>query len=75
MWNARSAIRNLLDGGAHFYDTYECADGQWLAVGAIEPQFHALLVKGLGLRGGCVSGPVHVACRNGPPTRSASRRS
>lgn len=40
---------NLLDGGAHFYDTYECADGKWLAVGAIEPQFHALLVKGLGL--------------------------
>jgi alpha-methylacyl-CoA racemase len=39
---------NLLDGAAHFYDTYECADGQWLAVGAIEPQFHALLVKGLG---------------------------
>lgn len=40
---------NLLDGGAHFYDTYECADGQWLAIGAIEPQFHAELVKGLGL--------------------------
>lgn len=40
---------NLLDGGAHFYDTYECADGKWLAVGAIEPQFHAELVKGLGL--------------------------
>ncbi|HOZ27704.1 MAG TPA: CaiB/BaiF CoA-transferase family protein [Hyphomonadaceae bacterium] len=40
---------NLLDGGAHFYDTYECADGQWLAIGSIEPQFHALLVKGLGL--------------------------
>jgi alpha-methylacyl-CoA racemase len=40
---------NLLDGGAHFYDTYECADGEWLAIGAIEPQFHSLLVKGLGL--------------------------
>lgn len=40
---------NLLDGGAHFYDTYECADGQWLAIGSIEPQFHALLIKGLGL--------------------------
>ncbi len=40
---------NLLDGGAHFYDTYECADGKWLAVGAIEPQFHTVLVKGLGL--------------------------
>ena len=31
---------NFLDGAAHFYDTYECADGQWLAVGAIEPQFY-----------------------------------
>ena len=40
---------NLLDGGAHFYDTYECADGKWLAVGAIEPQFHTVLVKRLGL--------------------------
>ncbi|MDP3495367.1 MAG: CaiB/BaiF CoA-transferase family protein [Hyphomonadaceae bacterium] len=48
MWNA-NRDDNLLDGGAHFYDTYECADGQWLAIGAIEPQFHAVLVKGLGL--------------------------
>lgn len=40
---------NLIDGGAHFYDTYECADGKWLSIGAIEPQFHVLLVKGLGL--------------------------
>jgi alpha-methylacyl-CoA racemase len=40
---------NLLDGGAHFYDTYECADGKWLALGSIEPQFHAELAKGLGL--------------------------
>jgi alpha-methylacyl-CoA racemase len=40
---------NLLDGGAHFYDTYECADGKLLAIGAIEPQFHEVLTKGLGL--------------------------
>lgn len=32
---------NLLDGGAHFYDTYECADGKWLSVAPIEPQFYA----------------------------------
>jgi alpha-methylacyl-CoA racemase len=38
----------MLDGGAHFYDTYECADGKWIAVGAIEPQFWANLCKGLG---------------------------
>jgi len=36
---------NLLDGGAHFYDTYECADGKYLALGAIEPQFYAELLK------------------------------
>lgn len=42
---------NFLDGGAHFYGTYECADGKWLAVGAIEPQFYALLLRGCGLDG------------------------
>ena len=40
---------NLLDGGAHFYDTYETADGKYLAVGAIESQFYAALLGGLGL--------------------------
>ena len=40
---------NLLDGGAHFYDTYRCKDGRWVAVGAIEPQFYAELLKRLGL--------------------------
>jgi alpha-methylacyl-CoA racemase len=40
---------NLLDGGAPFYDTYECADGRHVAVGAIEPQFYAALLAGLGL--------------------------
>mgnify|MGYP001187691975 CR=1 FL=1 len=34
---------NLLDSGAPFYDTYECADGRHIAVGAIEPQFYATL--------------------------------
>ena len=32
---------NLLDTGAHFYDTYETADGKWISLGAIEPQFYA----------------------------------
>ena len=36
---------NLLDGGAHFYDTYECADGKWISIGSIEPQFYALLLE------------------------------
>jgi alpha-methylacyl-CoA racemase len=35
---------NLLDGGAPFYATYACADGRYIAVGAIEPQFHARLL-------------------------------
>jgi alpha-methylacyl-CoA racemase len=48
VWNDQRGD-NLLDGGAHFYDTYECADGKWLAVGAIEPQFHTVLVEKLGL--------------------------
>ncbi len=34
---------NLLDGGAPFYDTYACADGKYVAIGAIEPQFYATL--------------------------------
>jgi alpha-methylacyl-CoA racemase len=40
---------NLLDGGAPFYDTYATADGGHVAVGAIEPQFYAALLTGLGL--------------------------
>jgi alpha-methylacyl-CoA racemase len=40
-WNAQEREANLLDGAAHFYDTYECADGKYVAVGAIEPQFYA----------------------------------
>jgi alpha-methylacyl-CoA racemase len=40
---------NLIDGGAHFYTTYECADGKWLALGAIEPQFYARLLRTLGI--------------------------
>ena len=42
--------QNLLDGGAPFYNTYETKDGKYMAVGAIEPQFYAQLVKGLGLK-------------------------
>ena len=42
---------NLLDSGAPFYDTYACADGRYVAVGALEPQFYAALLNGLGLAG------------------------
>ncbi len=47
-WNgARQS--NLLDGATHWYDCYECADGKYVSVGAIEPRFYALLLKKLGL--------------------------
>jgi alpha-methylacyl-CoA racemase len=42
---------NLLDGGAPFYDSYETADGKWIAVGAIEPQFYAALREVMQLEG------------------------
>ncbi len=34
---------NILDGGAHFYGCYECADGEWISIGSLEPQFYQLL--------------------------------
>src|SRR3546814_1979165 len=40
---------NMLDGGAHFYDTYACADGKFISIGSIEPQFYALLREKTGL--------------------------
>ncbi|QNJ93387.1 CoA transferase [Mycolicibacterium fluoranthenivorans] len=48
MWSDTRGV-NLVDGGAPFYDTYETADGKYVAVGAMEPQFYAQLVAGLGL--------------------------
>lgn len=48
LWsNTRGA--NMLDGAAHYYDSYACADGQYIAVGSVEPQFYALLLEKLGL--------------------------
>ena len=41
--NADAPGTNMLDGAAHFYDTYECSDGQWISIGSIEPQFYAQL--------------------------------
>lgn len=40
---------NFLDTGAHFYDSYETADGRFVAIGSVEPQFYARLLKRLGL--------------------------
>jgi alpha-methylacyl-CoA racemase len=48
LWKDERGV-NLLDTGAHFYDTYECADGRFVSIGAIEPQFYAELRKRAGL--------------------------
>ena len=48
-WDPTQRESNMLDGGAHFYDTYECADGGYVAIGSIEPQFYALLKEKAGL--------------------------
>lgn len=48
MWQDKRAS-NMLDGGAHFYDTYETKDGKWISIGSIEPQFYALLRDKAGL--------------------------
>ncbi len=42
---------NMLDSGAPYYDAYETADGKYVAIGAIEPQFYAELLAKLGLAG------------------------
>lgn len=68
MWtDARGT--NLLDGGAPYYDTYECADGRYVAVGAIEPQFYAAMLAGLGLDGADLPGQNDV--RRWPELRAA----
>ena len=49
LWDATKRESNMLDGGAHFYDTYECADGEYISLGSIEPQFYAQLKELVGL--------------------------
>ncbi len=48
MWQDKRG-GNLLDGSAPFYDTYECADGEYVSIGSIEPQFYAQLLSLTGL--------------------------
>ncbi len=43
IWGERGT--NMLDTGAPFYDVYECADGQYISLGSIEPQFYAELMR------------------------------
>ncbi|MFH9864434.1 CaiB/BaiF CoA transferase family protein [Streptomyces sp. NPDC017202] len=60
--------RNLLDGGCPHYGVYETADGGWMAVGALEPQFYAVLVSLLGLDGEDL--PDRADPRNWPELRA-----
>ena len=49
-WNDERGA-NLLDTGAHFYDVYETADGRYVSIGSIEPQFYRELLEKTGLEG------------------------
>ncbi len=44
LWNDSDRETNMLDGGAHFYGTYETKDGKFVCIGSIEPQFYAELL-------------------------------
>lgn len=48
LWSDEAGTNNG-DGGAHFYDTYRCADGKYISIGSMEPQFYAILMNKLGL--------------------------
>jgi alpha-methylacyl-CoA racemase len=65
LWNGARGT-NALDTGAPFYDTYECADGRYVAVGCVEPQFFAQLVDGLGID---TELPFHLDPRSWPEIR------
>lgn len=47
-WEDKRGV-NMLDTGAHYYDTYETSDGKYVSIGSIEPQFYALLIELAGL--------------------------
>jgi len=72
MWTMKStgALRDeresfLLDGGAPFYRCYETSDGKYMAVGAIEPQFFAALLTGLGLSADDVPSQLDIGSYHG----------
>ena len=84
LWRDERGV-NLLDGGVPWYDVYETADGQWMAVGALEPRFYAALLSGLGLPDAARPGrpaqlagaarPVHGPVRRTDPGRVGRRPS
>ncbi|MCW2544411.1 MAG: carnitine dehydratase [Frankiales bacterium] len=52
VWDTSRRGANPLDSGSPWYDTYACADGKWISVGALEPQFYATMVELTGFREG-----------------------
>ena len=48
MWTTDRSS-NKLDGGAHYYGSYECSDGKYISIGSIEPQFYSLLLQKCGI--------------------------
>jgi alpha-methylacyl-CoA racemase len=51
IWNEEAPGTNMLDTGAPYYDTYETADGKYISLGSLEPQFYAELIERIGLGG------------------------
>ncbi|MBV1917485.1 MAG: CoA transferase [Sphingomonadaceae bacterium] len=68
MWRDERGC-NLIDGGSHFYDTYETADGKFVAIGPVEPQFYAELLEKLDL-----ADDPDLARQMDPDTWEAGRR-
>ena len=78
VWNQDARGGNLLDTGAHFYDVYRCADGEYISIGSIEPQFYAELLRLTGLEGDervrRADGRQPLAGAEGPPHRGLRRQ-
>ena len=54
LWNESDREANMLDGGAHFYNVYETADGEYVSIASYEPKFYANLLTLLGNALWCV---------------------
>lgn len=67
-WVDRPGV-NLLDGGAPFYDTYTCADGRYIAVGALEPGLYGNLIAKLSLQGRVAAPGEHLEMTTWPRIR------
>jgi alpha-methylacyl-CoA racemase len=61
---------HVLLGAAPFYGTYECADGRWFAVGAIEPKFYAAMLQVLGIDDVETSSAAQMDCARWPALRA-----